>query len=220
MKNKLQLTPWAMGLLFCVTLNVQAQQRIRPATPEKQREMIAQIEKASRQMTTLICDFEQVKTLSVLNEELVSKGRMYYRNDHCLRWEYLSPYQYTFVLNKNTILMQAENSRNVIDIKSSRFFQEIVKIMMNGINGSGLTDLKSFDVRYYEQEKEGFWEAHLFPLQKDMKQMFAVIKLTFNTKDYSVEQVEMDERSGDTTIIRLSGKQINEKIEDDTFHIN
>jgi outer membrane lipoprotein carrier protein len=198
-------------------MNVHAQD-LRPASPEEQREIVAQIEKASRKMTSLTCDFEQVKTLSILNEEMISKGRMYYRNDHCLRWEYLSPYRYTFVLNNKTILMQAGNSRNVIDVKSSRFFQEIVRIMMNGING--MTDLKSFDVRYYKQEKEGLWNAHLFPKQKDMKQMFTSIKLSFHPEDYTVGQVEMNERSGDTTVIRLSGKRINEKIEDDTFHIH
>jgi outer membrane lipoprotein-sorting protein len=210
---------WVLGWLVCISLNIQAQ-NIRPVSQEEQQEMTAQIESASQKMTTLICDFEQVKTLSILNEQMVSTGKMYYRNDHCLRWEYRSPYQYTFLLNKNTILMQTENSRNILDVKASRFFQEIVKIMMNSIHGGGLTDLKSFDARYYKQEKETLWEVHLFPVQKDMKQMFSTIRLIFNAKNYTVEQVEMNERSGDTTLIRLSGKQINVPIEDDTFHIH
>ncbi|MDR2810417.1 MAG: outer membrane lipoprotein carrier protein LolA [Tannerellaceae bacterium] len=219
MKNKQSIVLWVVGLLFCINPYIRAQ-HTQAASPEEQREMITQIENASRKMATLICNFEQVKTLSILNENLVSEGKMYYRNDHCLRWEYLSPYRYTFVLNNKTILMQAENSRNVVDVKSSRFFQEIIKIMMNGISGSGLTDPKSFDAHYYKREKEMLWEVHLSPQQREMKQMFATIKLTFNTKDYTVEQVEMNERSGDTTVIRLFAKQINEKIEDDTFHIH
>jgi outer membrane lipoprotein-sorting protein len=124
------------------------------------------------------------------------------------------------VLNGNTVLMQAENSRNVMDVQSSGFFREIIKIMMNGISGSGLSDLKSFDVRYFKREDITLWEVHLLPRQKDMKQMFATIKLTFDTKDYSVVQVELTERSGDTTVIRLLDKQINVQIEDDTFHIH
>jgi outer membrane lipoprotein-sorting protein len=208
-----------MGGLICISLNVQAQD-LRPASPDEQREMTRQIESASGKMTTLVCDFEQVKTLSILNEQMVSKGKMYYRNDRCLRWEYLSPYRYTFLLNNNTILMQTENSRNVMDVKASKLFQEIVKIMMNGINGSGLTDRKSFEARYYKREKETLWEVHLLPVQREMKQMFATIKLIFHAKNYTVEQVEMNEQSGDTTLIRLSGKQINVKIEDDKFHIN
>jgi hypothetical protein len=32
--------------------------------------------------------------------------------------------------------------------------------------------------------------------------------------------VEMNERNGDATVIRLFDKQFNNKIEDDTFHID
>jgi outer membrane lipoprotein-sorting protein len=212
---------WAGVFLIMagVTLIAQAQQ-VKQVKPDEEREVEAQIEKASRNMTSLVCRFEQVKTLSVLNEEMVSQGRLYYRNDRRLRWEYLSPYAYTFVLNGQTVLMQAENSRNVVDVKASGFFREIVRIMMNGISGSGLTDGKSFDVRYCKSPREGLWEAQLVPRQKDMKQLFASIILTFNAEDYTVEQVLMNERSGDATRIRLYGKQLNAPIEDDTFHID
>jgi outer membrane lipoprotein-sorting protein len=219
MKNKRQVVVAYSVWILCasVSLNIHAQE-IVPASRAEQQEMMEKIGIASQKMTNLICNFEQVKDLSILNDKMISKGKMYYRNDNCLRWEYLSPYQYTFVLNDKKILMQAGDSRNVIDLKSSKFFQEIVKIMMNGINGSGLTDLKSFEARYYKKGTE--WEVHLLPLQKDMKQMFSTIKLTFNTKDYTVDQVEMNERNGDATVIRLFDKQFNNKIEDDTFHID
>ncbi|MDR1918504.1 MAG: outer membrane lipoprotein carrier protein LolA [Tannerellaceae bacterium] len=218
MKNKRQIAVCSV-LILCasVSLNIHAQKLV-PASRAEQQEMREKIGTASQKMTNLICNFEQVKELSILNDKMISKGKMYYRNDNCLRWEYLSPYSYTFVLNDKKILMQTGDSRNVIDLKSSKFFQEIVKIMMNGINGSGLTDLKSFEASYYKKETE--WEIHLLPLQKDMKQMFSAIKLTFNTKNYTVDQVEMNERNGDATLIRLFDKQFNNKIEDDTFHID
>ncbi|MDR0863633.1 MAG: outer membrane lipoprotein carrier protein LolA, partial [Candidatus Symbiothrix sp.] len=148
-----------------------------------------------------------------------SKGKMYYRNDNCLRWEYSSPYLYTFVLNDKKVMMQAENSqKNVIDVKSSKFFQEIIKIMMNGINGNGLKDIKSFTVSYYWSANQ--WRVQLIPLQKEMKKMFSTIKLTFNVKDYSVDKVEMEEQNGDTTTILLSGKQFNKTIENAKFIVN
>ena len=206
-----------VALLFlCVGLSAQ---QFASATPEQKQLMLRKITESSAKMESLICDFEQVKELSILEEKMISKGKMYYRNDNCLRWEYVSPYVYTFVLNDKTIMMQAENSKkNVIDINSSRFFQEIIKIMMNGVNGNGLTDTKNFSTDYYWSESQ--WKVHLIPLQKEMKKMFATIKLTFNVKDYSVDKVEMDEQNGDTTTILLSGKQFNKKIGNEKFVID
>lgn len=213
--------PLCLGFCLSLGLSLRAQQSLRPASGEERQAMMEQIAQASQRMKTLVCDFEQRKTLSVLNDEMLSHGKMYYRNDRRLRWEYRSPYRYTFVLNDRTILMQAEDSRNVIDVNSSGFLREIVNVMMSGINGGGPADSKRFDARYYKQETPaGLWEVHLFPLQREMKQMFASIKLTFNAKDHTVEQVEMNERGGDTTVVRLLAKQINEEIEDDTFHIH
>ena len=203
-------------LFFCVNLNAQ---RLVPATPEQRTLMLDKITDASAKMESLICDFEQVKVLSILEEKMVSKGKMYYRNDNRLRWEYFSPYIYTFILNDKTVITQAENSKkNVIDIKSSRVFQEIVKIMMNGINGNGLNDIKSFSASYFWNEKQ--WCVHLIPVQKEIKKMFSTIKLTFNVKDYTVDKVEMVDENGDTTTILLSGKQFNKKIGNEKFIVD
>ncbi|GHT09324.1 hypothetical protein FACS189432_06290 [Bacteroidia bacterium] len=203
-------------LIFSLNLNAQ---KLIPATSAQQQLMLEKITASSAQMKSLICDFEQVKELSLLNEKMVSKGKMYYRNDNCLRWEYNSPYLYTFVLNDKKVMMQAEAGKtNVIDVKSSKFFQEIIKVMMNGINGNGLKDIKSFTINYYWSENQ--WQVHLIPLQKEMKKMFSTIQLTFNVKDYSVDKVEMEEQNGDTTTIVLSGKQFNKAIENAKFIIN
>jgi outer membrane lipoprotein carrier protein len=193
-------------------------QKLVSATSEQQQLMLEKIAASSAEMKSLICDFEQVKELSILNEKMVSKGKMYYRNDNCLRWEYSAPYLYTFVLNDKKIMMQAEaGKKSVIDVKSSKFFQEIIKVMMQGINGTGLKDIKSFTVSYFWSENQ--WRVHLIPLQKEMKKMFSTIKLTFNVKDYTVDKVEMEEQNGDVTTILLSGKQHNKTNENAKFII-
>ncbi|GHT01300.1 hypothetical protein AGMMS49525_01640 [Bacteroidia bacterium] len=203
-------------LFFSINVNAQ---KLVPATSEQKQLMLERITASSANMQSLICNFEQVKELSILNEKMISKGKMYYRSDNCLRWEYTSPYIYTFVLNDKKIMMQAESGKkNVIDIKSSRFFQEIVKVMMNGINGTGLKDIKSFTVNYYWSENQ--WRVNLIPLQKEMKKMFSTIKLTFNVNDYTVDNVEMDEPNGDTTTILLTGKQFNKTIENAKFTVD
>jgi outer membrane lipoprotein-sorting protein len=202
---------------FIIGINLRAQSLV-PATAEQQQFMLEKIEASSIKMKSLVCDFEQTKELSILNEIIVSKGKMYYRQEHYLRWEYVSPYHYTFIVNDQKILMQTGNSRNVVDAKSGKLFQEIIKVMMNSINGNGLTDVKSFKAEYYWSEKE--WKITLTPLQKEVKKMFSVIELTFNPRDYTLDRMKMDEPNGDTTLIRLSGKQFNQEIEDEKFAVD
>ena len=205
-------------LLLFVTLFELTSFAQTPATADQQMLMRRQITDVSEKMESLICDFEQTKKLSILNEQILSKGKIYYLKNNRLRFEYFSPYSYIFILNDQKILFQTENSKNVVDVKSNRFFQEIAKIMLNGVNGSGLTDFKNFTVRYYWDEKK--WDVIFVPLKKEMKQMFSSIKLTFNANDFMVDRIEMDEPNGDKTIMRLTNKKLNDKIEDTYFRIN
>ena len=205
-------------IIFLVLSGTINSQSFAPATKEQQQMMLSKISEASAKMKSLKCNFVQEKELSMLEDKMVSKGAMHFRHDNRLRWEYLTPYTFTFMLNDNKLLMQAENSRNVVDIKSNRFFQEIVKIMMSSINGSGLIDAGNFEAKYYWSEKS--WNVVLTPVQKEIKRMFSSIELLFNTNDYTVDRVTLAEQSGDTTIITLSDKQFNAEIEDNIFNIN
>jgi outer membrane lipoprotein carrier protein len=204
-----------VAFIFGATL--QAQQLV-PAMEEERQFMLEKIEASSAKMKTLVCDFEQTKELSLLEEQMISQGKMFYRQDRYLRWEYLSPYIYTFILNDKKILMQTEKSRNVVDVKSSKLFQEVVKIMMSSVNGKGLTDTKNFNATYYRSEAA--WKIILVPLQKEMKKIFSFIELTLNVEDYTVDQVKMEEPNGDATLIRLWNKQFNLKIDDEKFAVD
>ena len=199
--------------------SIASAQDYREASPEQQKQMLERITGASSRMKSLTADFEQTKELSILNEKMTSKGRMYYRNDRCVRWEYTTPYAYTFVFNNNRILMtQADGKRSVTDIKSNNLFQEIVKIMISSIDGSGLTDSKSFTSKFFISGNSPM--VTLTPLRKDVRQMFASIKLFFNSTDYSVDTVVMEESNGDSTTIQLSGKKYNESINPSLFAVD
>ena len=204
-----------LTFVFSATLTAQ---ELKPVAGEQQKAMTEKITDASAKMKSLSCDFEQVKELSILDEKMISKGKMNYRQESRLRWEYLEPYTYLFVLNDKKLLMQAETSRNVMDVKSSKMFQEIVKIMMNSISGRGLTEIESFDSKYFTQGNK--WVIELIPTQKEIKRIFSTIMLTFNTNDYTVDNVKLVEQNGDNTIITLLNKQFNKEIGDSVFHID
>jgi outer membrane lipoprotein carrier protein len=188
-------------------------------SPREQSE--AQIRQAITQaasaMKTMQCDFIQTKHLRMLNDKMTSKGRMYYQQTNRLRWEYTSPYSYTFILNDDKVLLKNKQRNDVIDVNKNKLFREIARIMMNSVVGTSLTDDKSFKSTIATNGNE--WIASLLPQRKDLKQLFQKIILHFSKKNAMVKQVELIERNGDKTVIELNNIRTNEKISADMFTI-
>ena len=175
------------------------------------------ITQAASAMKTMQCDFTQTKHLKMLNDKMTSKGRMYYQQTNRLRWEYTSPYSYTFILNDDKVLLKNAQRNDVIDVNKNKLFREIARIMMNSVVGTSLTDDKSFKSTIATNGSE--WTAFLLPQRKDLKQLFQKIILHFNRTNAMVKQVELIERNGNKTVIELNNIRTNEKISADMFTI-
>ena len=175
------------------------------------------ISQVAATMKTMQCDFVQTKHLKMLNDEMVSKGRMYYQQGNRLRWEYTSPYTYTFIINDDKVLLKNSQRNDVIDVNKNKLFKEIARIMMNSVVGNCLNDEKNFKSSL--SVSGGAWVATLLPQRKDMKQMFQKIVLHFSQKQAMVTQVELIEKNGDRTIIDLKNIRTNEAISTNMFTI-
>lgn len=202
---------------FCAFSLINAQPEYKLATEHQQKEMIEKITAASAQLKTLRCDFVQKKTISIISDEMVSEGKMFFKQNDKLRWEYTNPYQYEFVLNGDKVMINSGTTKNVIDVNSSKVFREISKIILSGINGSGIFDSSKFIVQFKVGAKDNM--VILTPKQKELKQMFHQIRLRFNKSDYSVNSVEIEELNGDITHIEMKNKQINKELSDEIFTI-
>ena len=204
-------------IAFTLVTTMTFAQDYRPATPEQQKDLIRNITAASEQMKTLRCDFVQKKTISILADELISEGRLFFKQTDKLSWEYTRPYQYRFIMNRDKVMIDSGTNRNVIDTNSNRIFSEISKIIISGINGSGIFDGDRFTAKFNSGAND--YQVALTPKQRDLKQMFSNITLTFDKSDYSVNTVEIKEASGDATFITMKKKQINIDLDDEIFAI-
>ena len=177
-----------------------------------------QISAVASSLKTMQCDFVQTKNIKMLNDKMVSKGKMYYQQSDKLRWEYTSPYTYTFVLNGSKVLINKGKRSDVINVDQSKFFKEIARIMMNSVVGKSLTDTKDFKSTITATAAE--YVATLYPQQKQMKQMFKQIVLHFSRQKSIVTKVELVEKNGDRTVIELKNVKTNQAINASTFSIN
>lgn len=188
------------------------------AQNEGEQKIIQKISKAAQSMTSMQCDFVQTKHMKLLNDNMVSYGKMYYQQSSKLRWEYTSPYTYTFILNDSKVLLKKGNRNDVIDVNQNKMFKEIARMMMNSVVGKCLTDKKDFKISVAETPEQ--YVATLLPQKKDMKQMFSKVILYVNKRQLSIAKVEMQEKKGDNTVIELKNIQLNKNINASVFAIN
>lgn len=145
------------------------------------------------------------------------RNTQYCSQPNQLRWEYLSPYTYTFILNENQVLLKKGNRNDIIDVNQNKMFKEIARIMMNSVLGKCLTDKKDFKVSLLNQDNS--YIATLVPQKKEMKQMFAKIVLHYNRESSMIVKVDMYEKNGDNTIIELINIHKNNPVDTSVYEI-
>ncbi|MCC8039420.1 MAG: outer membrane lipoprotein carrier protein LolA [Bacteroidales bacterium] len=183
-----------------------------------QEAALKEISTAAAAINTLQADFVQTKSLKMLGDKMVSRGKMLCEQPGRLRWEYTSPYTYTFILNANKVLVKKKDRSDVIDTSQNAMFREIARIMMNSVLGKCLTDKNDFKATV--AQKSGGYIVTLLPQKKEMKQMFTKILLHYNKQQAMVTQVEMYEKNGDSTVIELKNLKKNAPIDAAQFKID
>lgn len=177
-----------------------------------------QISQAAAAIKSMQCDFVQTKQIKMLNDKVVSKGKMYYLQNDKLRWEYSSPYKYIFILNGSKVQLKNDKRNDVIDVEKNKVFKEIARIMMSSVVGDCLNDTRSFKTTIADAKTH--WLATLVPQRREMKQMFNSIKLYFDKKRLIVTRVELIEKNGDKTIIELKNVKTNGQIASSIFAVH
>lgn len=155
---------------------------------------MAQVKTAGNGIKTLQADFKQTKTMKMLGDKMVSQGKMYYSATDKLRWEYTSPYTYTFVMNGQKVMLKKGGRKDVVDTSKNKMFREIGKVMMSSLVVSSTQ--RQMDL----------------PLTKQMKSLYKRIVIYFNQKSHLVERVVMYEKNGDQTDIELNNVTTNKNI--------
>jgi len=65
---------------------------------------------------------------------------MYYKKQDCLRWEYLKPDNYCFIVNHGKVVMKRDGKTS--QNSEVKLFGKISKIILSGISGNNIVDTK------------------------------------------------------------------------------
>jgi outer membrane lipoprotein-sorting protein len=172
---------------------------------------------ASQKTNSIRSEFVQEKSLSMLDEKMISRGRFFFKKENRVRMEYEKPFSYLMIINNNQVFIRDGEKENKISAKSNKTFSQINRIMIDCVQGTMLTNT-DFRVRVFENNLH--WLVELTPLAKSMKDLFKSIGVTIDKSDLSASRIEMSEINGDNTIIRLTNKFLNVEIPDSLFNIH
>ena len=183
-------------------------------TAEQQKQIVEKIDKASSAMKTMQCGFTQTKRMKMLSKDMQSKGVMYFKRPDKLRWQYTSPYDYTFIMNGDKVQIKSMKSTKNIDVQQNKMFRQITNIILSSITGGTLRTSADFTVELWQQDKSYF--VKLYPKKKELKQLYQYLEIWFDPALTKVSTVKMMEKTGDMTIVNLLntkyGVTINEKM--------
>ncbi len=188
------------------------------ATKEQKQMIISSISEVAKNTSTLKCDFVQEKSISILSEVIISEGVMCFKKDNNLRWEYTKPYSYIFILADGKVIIQNQDRVDSFDTNSNKMFKFISEIMIGGVKGDLLNDEKNFTSEIFVGNNDVI--IKLVPKVDELSDLMSVINLTVNKKDWLVNSIEMEETSGDNTLIRFTQKNVNATVPDSLFKIN
>lgn len=180
----------------------------------KWNEILQEVERVSAGIETLECNFLQRRTVAVLTGTSVSEGKMYYRKADRMRWEYLRPEAYYFVMNNGKSVMKKDGETDRGG--GARIFGEISKLILACISGQKLVDESKFQPEY--TIRGDVFRISLRPRNRRMQQMMSRLDMEFSLTEYAIRAVEM--RQGeDVTRIEFKDKKINEGIAADLFDL-
>ena len=197
------------------SLHVSGQTKL---TAEQQKQLVEKIDKAASAMKSMQCDFTQTKSMKLLKKEMKSNGVMYFKQSDKLRWQYTSPYDYTFIMNGDKVRIKSTKSTQDINVQGNKIFRQITNIILNTVTGGGLKSSSDFTVEVYQSDKGYF--AKLYPKKKEVKQIYNVIEIYFNASLTMVSSVRMIEKTGDETLVNLNNLKANASINEKMFSVD
>ena len=105
----------------------------------------------------------------------------------------------------------------MIDTNTNKVFKEVARIMMNTVTGKALSNSTEFTIGVIAGDNS--YDVTLVPKKRELKQMFSKIVLTFTKVNVMISEVDIYEKNGDRTNIKLSRIKKNGTINENFFNI-
>ncbi|MFC7357929.1 outer membrane lipoprotein carrier protein LolA [Jejudonia soesokkakensis] len=186
-------------------------------TKPEQETFKKDVEAVAKKTNTITSDFKQTKHIEVLDNEVVSHGKLFYKAPKHIRWEYTSPIHYKVIFKDDKLFVNNQGKRDEINLASNRIFKSFNTLIVNSVKGN-MFDEEQFEIQYYLLEND--YSATFSPKDKRLKKFIHSFVLQFDSKTKQVTEVKMIEPGGDYTLVVFKNRKDNIPVSDASFTID
>jgi outer membrane lipoprotein-sorting protein len=175
--------------------------------------------KTVSEFKTLKTDFTQEKKMAMFKEKLVLKGRIYLQKPNKIAWHVDSPLRYSVLITDKLIRQWDEDTNQVQEISLAKnpVFQNVLGQLTVWFSGEYGSLLDSNTARLVKRAPLviEFTPRDNNPAKKIIKS----ITLTFREDQKYLQQIRIQELSGDVTTIHFTNTILNAPLNGSSFEV-
>lgn len=179
-------------------------------------ELQSKLATSNKSLVDISSSFKQVKHMSLLEEELQSSGKFYFKKNFKVRIEYTEPFHYLMVMNSGKMMVKDEQKSSTINTGNSKMMQSVNRIIVDCMSGNVFTN-PDFKVKGYSNASK--YLISLSPVSSEMKKMFDKIDVYLNKSDLKVTSMVMTEKGGDYTSMNFYNIKHNNSLNESLFKV-
>ena len=168
---------------------------------------------------TLKTDFTQEKEMAMFREKLVIKGRISLQKPNKVAWHVDKPLRYSVLITDKFIRQWDEDTDQVQELSLTKnpMFQNVIRQLTVWFSGEYGSLLETNDVRLV---KRGPLTVEFSPRENnDSRKVIKSIMITFREDETYLQQIRIQERSGDVTTITFTNTLLNAPLDSSDFEV-
>ncbi len=169
---------------------------------------------------TLKTDFTQEKEMAMFKEKLVIKGRIYLQKPNKVAWHVDKPLRYSVLITDKFIRQWDEDTDQVQELSLTKnpMFQNVIRQLTVWFSGEYGSLLETNDVRLVKRSP---LTIEFSPRgNNDAGKVIKNITITFREDQTYLQQIRMQERSGDVTTITFTNTLMNAPLDSSDFEVH
>jgi len=192
------------------------------ATPPQQNDLSVLLNTIGKKVSdfkTLKTDFTQEKEMAMFKEKLVIKGRIYLQKPNKVAWHVDKPLRYSVLITDKFIRQWDEDTNQVQELSLTKnpMFQTVIRQLTVWFSGEYGSLLETNDVRLV---KRGPIVLEFSPrANNDARKVIKSITITFRDDETYLQQIRMQELSGDVTTITFTNTLLNAPLDSESFEV-
>jgi outer membrane lipoprotein carrier protein len=177
--------------------------------------LIDRIQASYDRTTAITADFVQVATLTSIDRQQTSTGRVFIEKPHFIRWEYAQPEAQTILYDGNLLRIYTPKRRQVLQSPTDENNRSDVALLFL----AGIGKLReAFVITPLATTETNGSQLRLLP--RSRQAAFTELHIAVNRQSYLIERLTIYDTIGNVTDIRLQTIQTHAALPPQTFELS